>query len=98
MKYAIGQVLTMEHESSVGYVTGELNISPESTNAGELLVQNLRSGMEVLLNEAKKQPCKVKGFCCFIRFPEDGANDLDDYFDADEFKWLVGNALEEIKI
>jgi len=98
MKYAIGQVLTMAHSSEVGYVTGDLAISPESSNAPEMLLKELRDGMEVLKEQAKKRPCSVKGFCCFIRFPDADADAEDDYFDADEFKWLVTNALEDIKI
>ena len=31
MKYAIRQVLTMKYSSEVGYVTGNLAISPESS-------------------------------------------------------------------
>ena len=98
MKYAIGQVLTMKYSSEVGYVTGNLAISPESSNAPEMLLQELRDSMEVLREQAKKQPCSVKGFCCFVRFPDEDASADDNYFDADEFKWLVTNALEEIKI
>lgn len=88
----------MAHSSEVGYVTGDLAISPESSNAPEMLLQELRESMEVLREQAKKRPCSVKGFCCFIRFPDADADAKDDYCDADEFKWLVSNALTEIKI